>query len=204
MFSPLQSSFSFPYLDDETARLLVEPGGFADPRAAARCVRDLATLPGAQPFLAAIWPHLLNALTSAASPDRALVNLARFIQGAAKPTQLLETLANDPRTTEVLVTLFAGSQFLTEILLRNPEYLPRLADRGAVAQIKSAALFAAEARQAVDLAGDDTDTAGAFEALRRFQRWEFLRIGVSDLCGGNSDSSIFFISKNPHWRRVSF
>jgi glutamate-ammonia-ligase adenylyltransferase len=185
MSSPLQTTSDFPYIDDETARLLIEPGGFADPRAAARCVRELAALPGARLPLSRIWPQLLKALTNAASPDRALVNFARFIQGTAEPLRLLETLAEAPRTTEMLVTLFAGSQFLTEILLRNSDYLPRLADRAALTQIKSADRYAAEARLAVAAAQSaktDSRDATAFEALRRFQRQEFLRIGISDLC----------------------
>ncbi len=179
-----------PYLDDEAARRLIEPVGFADPRAAARSVRDLALVAGATAPLGQVWPSLLAALADAASPDRALVNFARFIQAAPAPPRLLADLAADQRTTEMLVTLFAGSQFLTEILLRDGNHLARLADRAGLAQMKTAPQFEVEARQAIhaaltaDTAGKDRepDAAVAFDALRRFQRAEFLRIGVSDLC----------------------
>jgi glutamate-ammonia-ligase adenylyltransferase len=174
-----------PYLDDEAARRLIEPVGFADPRAAARSVRDLALVAGATAPLGQVWPSLLAALADAASPDRALINFARFIQAAPAPPRLLAELAADQRTTEMLVTLFAGSQFLTEILLRDGNHLARLADRAGLAQMKTAPQFEVEARQAIfSAAGNDQehDTAAAFDALRRFQRSEFLRIGVSDLC----------------------
>ena len=179
-----------PYLDDEAARRLIEPVGFADPRAAARSVRDLALVAGATAPLGQVWPSLLAALADAASPDRALVNFARFIQAAPAPPRLLADLAADQRTTEMLVTLFAGSQFLTEILLRDGNHLARLADRAGLAQMKTAPQFEVEARQAIHAAltadtasnGREPDAAVAFDALRRFQRAEFLRIGVSDLC----------------------
>lgn len=180
-----------PYLDDEAARRLIEPVGFADPRAAARSVRDLALVAGAVTPLAQVWPSLLAALTDAASPDRALVNFTRFIQAAPVPLARLTELAADQRTTEMLVTLFAGSQFLTEILLRDGNHLARLTDRVGLAQMKTTPQFEAEGWQAIrlasvaDAAGDGREpgATAAFDALRRFQRAEFLRIGVGDLCG---------------------
>jgi len=179
------STLPSPYLDDEAARRLIEPGGFADPRAAVRSVRDLALAAGTAAPLLQVWPGLLATLAEAASPDRALVNFARFVQAAPAPARLLAELAADQRTTEMLVTLFAGSQFLTEILLRDANHLTRLTDRAALTHMKSARQFEAEARQALRAAADDgraPDIAAAFDALRRFQRGEFLRIGISDLC----------------------
>ena len=67
-------------LDDEPVRRLIESIDFADPAAAVRVSRDLAILPGAQAPLTRIWPRLLTALSNAASPDRALINLARFLR----------------------------------------------------------------------------------------------------------------------------
>ena len=149
-------------------------------------------LPGAQAPLTLIWPRLLTTLSTAASPDRALINFARFVQDAPAPADLLQRLAADPRLTEILVTLFSGSQFLTEILLRHPDYLSIVSERAALSQIKSASQFEAAARGAMGF-GETQDSphldpatasnaATAFDALRRFQRAEFLRIGISDLC----------------------
>ncbi len=189
MSSPFLSLSDVIHLDEEAvARGAAMPwaakgslwAGFVEPQAAARYVRDLARLPGAMGPLTDLWPQLVGALASAASPDRALVNFVRFVQGAPCPAELLDQLAGDQRTLEVLITLFAGSQFLAEILLRSEHYLPRLSDRIALAQIKSAAQFADEARREAE---DAIDYAESLDALRRFQRWELLRIGISDLCG---------------------
>lgn len=174
-------SEAFPaYLDEEGARRLIEPIGFADPRGAARNVRDLALLRGSHAPLGRLWPQLLTALAGAASPDRALINLTRFVQAAPDGAARLAALADDPRLTEMLVTLFAGSQFLTDILLRNGADLGQLTERRHLAQLKTAARFAAEAQQVSASAGD---AAAALDALRRYQRGELLRIGMSDLCG---------------------
>lgn len=183
----------FPlYPDEEGARRLIAEVGFADPAAAARSVCELAMLPGAAAHLGRLWPWLVTALEGAASPDRALLNLIRFIQAAPDSTALLARLADDRRLTEMLITLFAGSQFLTEILLRNGADLARLTDRRALARLKSAEQFAAEAQAVLHCAEDRAPRSAADgpasppagpDLLRRYQREELLRIGLCDLCG---------------------
>ncbi len=184
-----------PFLDDEAARRLLAPIGFADPAAASRSVRDLAALPGASAHLGRIWPWLTTALVAAASPDRALTNLTRFVRAVANGPALLARLTDDQRLIEMLVTLFAGSQFLTEILLRNDLDLSRLADRHSLTRLKTADQFAVEAAAVANPTAKSSDAGAgrelafhslagdALDALRRYQRQELLRIGICDLCG---------------------
>lgn len=157
--------------------------GFADSAALKQRVERLAQ-PEAQPALAAALPYLLLALSDAASPPRALVNLERFAAVVPDQAAFYRSLANDPGAIAILTTLFAGSQYLTEILLRNPHYFPRLMERHGTALIKSRDDFLAEARQAVAPHLDGgRPTKPALDALRRFQQWKLLRIGLSDLTG---------------------
>jgi len=165
-------------LTDEEMHSLLSPVGFADWRSASRCLRRMAGEPRVRFALAQILPHLLMALSSAAGPDRVLVNLERFIHGAAKTPAMFPYLASNPRAIEILVTLFAGSQFLAEILLRNPEYFPRLMELKRLAQPKTVAQLQTEAQAAVE---STKGIAGQLDALRRYQRWELLRIGACDL-----------------------
>ena len=72
-----------------TVGYLIESIDFADPAAVGRVHRDLMLLPGAQAPLTLIWPRLLTTLSTAASPDRALINFARFVQDAPAPADLL-------------------------------------------------------------------------------------------------------------------
>jgi [glutamine synthetase] adenylyltransferase / [glutamine synthetase]-adenylyl-L-tyrosine phosphorylase len=73
-----------------------------------------------------------------------------------------------------------GSQFLTEILLRNPDYLEKLTDHKRLAEFKSRQQFTAEAAEA---AAPHGDLDAQLDALRRHQRWELLRIGACDAFG---------------------
>jgi glutamate-ammonia-ligase adenylyltransferase len=199
-------------LSDDKVQRVLSSVGFTDWRAAHRHLQRMANDSQVKLALADVLPHLLVALASAASPDRVLVSLERLVRSAAERRAMFRYLASNPRAIEVLVTLFDSSQFLTEILLRNPEYLRRLMEHKSLAQRKSVKQFCAEAQAAIAMrspagSSDDTPTSDAtaapdgtpassgtptstggwgddpLDALRRFQRWEFLRIGACDLLG---------------------
>ncbi len=165
-------------LSEEEIHQVLAPVGFTDWRAAARSLVRMAKEPQARLPLAGLLGYLLAAMSGAASPDRVLANLERFVQSVPTPHALFDYLTDNPRTIEMLVMLFAGSQFLTEILLRNPEYLEQLASYKSLAQPKSTDQFYLEARAVVAPFQTAVDR---LDALRRFQRPELLRIGVCDL-----------------------
>ena len=123
-------------------------------------------------------PHLLAALANAADPDRVIASLERFVARFEDGLPMLNFLAGNPRAVEILVVLFAGSQFLTEILLRNPELFERLLAYRRLARPKSVEQLYMEAQSA--LAGSQEEAA-ALDALRRYQSGELLRIGACDL-----------------------
>ena len=95
---------------------------------------------------------------------------------------MLRYLASNLRAIEILVTLFSGSQFLTEILLRNPGYLASLVEQKRLAQHKSVDQFYTGIQAALGTAKAENRQFGPqIDALRRFQRFELLRIGACDL-----------------------
>ncbi|MFQ5610596.1 MAG: glutamine synthetase adenylyltransferase [Anaerolineae bacterium] len=164
----------------DEARNLLEPIGFRDPAGAAGTLRRMAGNLETRPALADSLPALLLALSEAAHPDRVLVNLERFTRRVEDRPALFRLFAANPRAIEILVTLFAGSQFLTEILLRTPEYFERLVRHQHLARSKSPADFKAGIQ--VARAGS-AHPEQQLDALRRLQRWELLRIGACDLLG---------------------
>ncbi len=166
------------HLADDEVQALLAPAGFADWRAAHASLRRMAKDLQVRPVLADGLPHLLTTLANVANPDRALVNFERFVNDAANRPGLCRQLFCNPRAIEILAVLFAGSQFLTEILLRNPDYFERLTDLKSLAQPKSVEQFSAEAQAAIV---PFTEVDAQRDALRRFQRWELLRIGACDL-----------------------
>ena len=154
--------------------------GFADWRTAQDRLCQIAADPAGRAALADCLPMLLQALSEAASADLSLINFQRFVDRVDDRLQLFAFLTNQPRAVEILIRLFVGSQFLTEILLRNPNYLDHLTHHKRLAEFKSREQFLVEARQACDSAHD---LPARIDALRRMQKWEFLRIGACDTFG---------------------
>lgn len=154
--------------------------GFDDWEGAHRRLLTLADTEAASAALEGCLSMLLNALADAATPDGSLVNFDRYVQSVSDRTQLFNYLSRNPRAVEILVKLFVGSQFLTEILLRNPGYLEQLTQHKRLAEFKSRPQFVEEA---VKHASGHRDLAEKFNAIRRFQHWELLRIGACDSFG---------------------
>lgn len=159
---------------------LLVPIGFADWRTAHARLLELCTDHSRREALTAALPMLLAALAESANPDSSVLNLERFINTVPDATATLQFLAANPRAVEILVKLFVNSQFLTEILLQNPEYLERLTQHKRIAEVKSREDFRNEAEQAQASA---TNSQQKFETLRTHQHWELLRISACDNFG---------------------
>ena len=160
---------------------------FADPGAAARRLGAVLEAAGPPPdaVLARALPPLLTALADAPAPDAGLVNFERFARASVAradkpPHALFHYLAGNPRAAEILVRLSVGSQYLADILVRNPDYLRRLTEHRRLPQYKSRADFLLEA---LAMADGLADPAARLDALRRYQHWELLRIGACDAFG---------------------
>lgn len=159
---------------------LLAPVGFVDPAAARDRLQRIAGDEDGRVMLSHCLPNLLVALAESGTADQALVNFERFVQSGADRKTMFTFLRENPRAIEILVRLFVGSQFLTEIVLCNPSYLELLTQRKRLADLKSVQQLYVEAQGS--LVGI-RDVDEQFNALRKFQRWELLRIGVCDFVG---------------------
>ncbi len=168
-------------ITDEDIQLILASIGFTDQERALIRLREMCRTPRIREELTLILPTLLQALSDAATPDGSLINFERFMNSVSQPEVMLGFLTENPRAVEILVRLFVGSQFLTEILLKNPDYLERLTRYNRIAEFKSQQQFYSEAIAATRV--ESTSTAEKFDILRRFQRWELLRIGACDTFG---------------------
>ena len=154
--------------------------GLADLRRGAEHLADAAGSGPAADHFAHVLPALLRLLAASANPDQAVVQFARFAQGVPDRVELFRFLHDTPRATEILLRLFVSSQFLAEILIANPDYLARLTQHWKLAELKSREEFYLEALASTEAAVDET---AQLDALRRYQRWELLRIGAGDAFG---------------------
>lgn len=178
---------------------------FSDPQNAQNILDRLQNRYG-QDFTT-LHPTLLFALGNAADPDRSLVFLERFAENYGPG--LFAELTRNPRVIEMLMTLFSTSQFLTEILLRNPQTLSLLADRETLTHRKTIETYQTEAESLALSVSPSVDPLSSAEEsvhpleksvdpirssvphpltpsvdpvdnLRRYQHAELLRIGVCD------------------------
>ncbi|MGE0377811.1 MAG: glutamine synthetase adenylyltransferase, partial [Planctomycetaceae bacterium] len=178
----------------ENVQQLLEPGavpdaaaeewlrrqGFDDAPAARRRLLELCPDVEARGHLAPCLPALLFAVAESASPDASLLNFERFVQSVPDRNRLFQYLSQHPRAVEILVKLFVGSQFLTEILLRHPEYLNELTQHRRLAEFKPREEFIAEFFSVMEPV---RSLAAKLDAIRSFQKWELLRLGACDTFG---------------------
>ncbi|NQV28742.1 MAG: glutamine synthetase adenylyltransferase [Rhodopirellula sp.] len=167
-------------VSETDAESLLVPIGFADWRMAHARLLGLCSDRVRREALTAALPMLLAALSESANPDSSVLNLERFIHTVPDAAMTLQFLAANPRAIEILIKLFVNSQFLTEILLRNPEYLEHLTQHKRVAEFKSRQDFRTESEQAI---ARQADSQQKFESLRTYQHWELLRISACDNFG---------------------
>ncbi|MCS6859460.1 MAG: hypothetical protein NZT92_03965, partial [Abditibacteriales bacterium] len=172
--------FLRPDLTDAEVAALLASVNLHDWRDADRRLQRIAGEPPDRLAFADIADDFLRALRDCADAEMALNHFERFVESLGSRSNLFHYLANDPRTLETLTTLFAGSQFLTEILLRNPEYFDVVIEWDALAQPKGREQLRQELAAALK---PFRAPSSQLNAARRFQRLELLRIGACDLLG---------------------
>src|SRR5438132_1248547 len=109
-------------------------------------------------------------------PDMALNNLERFLANPAGAQQLPALLESRARTLETLLQLLSTSQFFSDLLVANPDYLDML--RVPLRSSPNRAELTAQLRGEVDAAFEDSSVLRAF---RRFRQRQTLRIGTNDI-----------------------
>ncbi|HXV79765.1 MAG TPA: bifunctional [glutamate--ammonia ligase]-adenylyl-L-tyrosine phosphorylase/[glutamate--ammonia-ligase] adenylyltransferase [Candidatus Binatia bacterium] len=163
----------------------LERAGFTDPRKAYEnllAVRDGEVYAPPSPrrlkVMRSLGPALITEIAKSSAPDQALLNLSKFSHRLGGRTGFLTLLAENPATMRLLITLFADSQFLTDLFLNRPELIDTLI-RGDLTRIKKRRNeMLAELREALK---ENTDLEAKLNALRRYKTEEFIRIGLHDL-----------------------
>ncbi len=130
----------------------------------------------------AFFARLEDTIRPSPDPARAYRNLLRFLE-AGFTSSLLYDFSSQPFLLGIFIELVGQSQYLADILVRNPAWLHWLTSTGELRRIKSMGEIRAEALAAIS----------AFEqpgrrrdALKRFHRREMLRIGAMDILGNAS------------------
>ena len=154
--------------------------GLEDAAQACRILQGMAGYDVPDTAFEAFLRVALDALAQSADPDRAVANLGRWAEAVGNRASAYGLLASYPAAAQMLLTLFAASQFFADLLIHTPEYLevltnPAIRDRGRDAD----ALWADLSRRV----GIAKTPNARRDALRRFKPPEVLRIGVRDILG---------------------
>jgi [glutamine synthetase] adenylyltransferase / [glutamine synthetase]-adenylyl-L-tyrosine phosphorylase len=114
-------------------------------------------------------------LPRCADADMALNNLDRYFTSAG-PTALATLMEGRGRTLETLLQLFSTSQFFSDLLVTNPDFLEML--RVPLRSSPSRGEMLEQLRGEVNAAYEDSNVLRAF---RRFRQKQMLRIGANDI-----------------------
>jgi len=123
-----------------------------------------------------ICDQLAEHLAQQSDPDRALNNLDRFVAAARNPIALGSLFERDLEALPTLLQIFSTSQYLSELLIRDPESfdLLRVTDGNPVARQILVEEICSEAEAL-------TDDRSISAALRRYKHRETLRIAYGDI-----------------------
>lgn len=131
-----------------------------------------------EPERAGLAEHLGEALAQSADPDRVLVRMDHFLRASEEPEILLDFMSGSLRFTRLLCVMFDCSQYLTDLVCRNPEYVMWLISDAELDRSLDKAALLQELRGEV---AAQTKFSDKCAALRRFKRREMLRIGARDV-----------------------
>ena len=133
-------------------------------------------------FSTALHEHL----TVSPDPDTALTNLLRFSEVAVSKASLFNDLLKYPMAMEVLLKLFGHSQYLGDILVRDPELFRWLTASNVLMGRQTKSELTSEVQRIEKMFSKPERRLDAF---RRLYRREILRIGAKDVLG-TSDLAI--------------
>ena len=128
-----------------------------------------------------IFPALFHEIVASPDPDMALNHLESFLaaEGSWETVQSLVKL--DVSAINVLIAIFANSEYLSRMLVGRPVLLQNLIESRKTSGSGTSVAFTKELGEAMDKAGDLTEK---LDALRRFKHQEEIRIGMADLLSG--------------------
>lgn len=170
-----------PQLDTAEAARFLASLNFQRPAEADAALQRMAERIGARDRFADSLPALLHHVSSTPDPDFALLQWDAFLEASPSPLTVITFVEGHPAAMEVLSRLLGSSPYLTQLLLRNPEYFYWLLEQDRLHQVPEDRYFLAECEQVTR--PFEGEPGPAVEALRRLRRRETLRIAAQDLLG---------------------
>ena len=154
--------------------------GFAQPERAAGNVIRLARRAPDRTEFARLAVLAGDTLALQPDPDRALNNWERFAAALDDPGRHFRTLLRQPTRLELLLRIFATSQFLADALVRGPELFDWVTEEPE--RLHGRRRLQDVALELEAAAGGAPDRTAWLRRLRALRRREILRIAIRDFC----------------------
>ncbi len=159
------------------SRKILRAAGFHDGRRALTNLQRLAGDAARRTAFARLAILAGDSLKHSADPDMALNNWERFTQSLPDAAGHYALLLSQPRRLEILLGIFAASQFLADTLIRNPGFFDWVTAPDIFNAQRSMSAIETDLRNFLAAAGGDWR-----DAIRQFRRREILRTGARDIC----------------------
>jgi glutamate-ammonia-ligase adenylyltransferase len=127
-----------------------------------------------------LGPLMLDEMSKLPDPDLVLRNLASFFAAVGARTSYLALLQQHPAIRQMLMRLFASSDYLSGLFIRHPEVIDTLVRSDVAAIRRDPAPMASELHDRMRAC---VDFEQRLDAIRSFRHQEFLRIAIADLAG---------------------
>ena len=121
---------------------------------------------------------LLKASIDSPNPEAALNHFSRFAEASFNRRSLYQLLRDAPHLIRPIILSFGASTYLSEILIRTPEYFYDITDPNVMGTQKTSEMMYQELKQSISRFAS---VEQKLRILRRYKRRETLRIGLRDL-----------------------
>lgn len=193
-------------LDQEEVRSALEKAGFRNAHRSYTNLRSLAAagaaVNGREPLsadsaqtvrerFAELAVLAWDILLSTPDPDMALNNWDQFVRTIPDPHEHFAGLLSQPKRLELLLQIMAGSQFLADTLILNPDFFSWVTTPRIINSPRTRMALESDLRELqVMLAPQPEYRDRWLKAIRRFRKRELLRIGTRDICLGADIRSV--------------
>ncbi|MEK6680532.1 MAG: hypothetical protein AABY79_01015, partial [Nitrospirota bacterium] len=162
-------------LSNNAIKRIYKKYGFEDAEKADKNLQAIAKDPYIRRLLSEVILPIFDMIKGSPDPDMTLNNLERFCNAVFDLRIFISQLKANPKLPFLLINLFSISQFLSDILIRNPEYLWWLIEERAVDTFKGREDILKELRANIL---PFSSFEKKLNAIRRIKRREILRIGL--------------------------
>lgn len=158
--------------DDQAAIAWLAELGFEQPKRALNNLREIVGSQLSSDTAGALLQRVQGKIPQLSDPDRSLNNLERFVASSSDVST--EILSRDDKAFEGLLTIFSTSQYLSDLLIRDPVSFRTNWEANLISQANMIHIVCGE----IDNAKSQEE---AMLVLRRFKHDNTLRIAIYDL-----------------------